>query len=127
MLEGCVIADNHQLPEFAYNGKAHNSRIITRRPDYGDGHPDGCIVMDEMQLRMNVISPDSVSFEVKDVGTQQPVMATIMLVYQTPAKIDTLLTNIAGGVSAKRSADLKRVEAASLGYRQLTVDLTRLK
>jgi hypothetical protein len=126
-LGSCVTAGKNRLPAFFYNGKAHNARIITRRPDYGDGHPDGCIVMDEMQLRMEVVSPDSLLFEVKDVETQQPVMAIITLVYQMPAKADTLQTNVAGIVSIKRSADFKRVEAASLGYRQLTVNLARLK
>ena len=51
---GCsAVPKGYKLSEFYFNGKKDNTRIESRIPDYGDGHPDGCMVMGEMSLALN--------------------------------------------------------------------------
>jgi hypothetical protein len=116
----------YRLSKFSYNDRGHNSLIVDRRPDYGDGHKDGCIIMSEMHLKVKSIAKDSILFEVKDVDSQKPVMATIEVLYNVTDKT-VLQTDSLGFALVKSSSDIKIVKVSSLGYRWLVVDLIRFR
>jgi hypothetical protein len=125
LIYSCSSIPGYQLSRFSINGESKNSWIVDRKPDYGDGHQDGCITMSEMDLKVNLIQNDSVLFQVKDVKTQEPLIATIELVsdHQKPKMI--LQTDLLGVVSSPLTNTYQQIKVYSVGYRTLIVNLSR--
>lgn len=125
LLVGCVTAHKAALPSFSYNGKPHNSLIINRKPQYGDGRPDGCIIMSELSLALTQASKDSVLAVVREAGTGKVIPYANVRIFPKQTADTILLTpNAQGKFFMLRSWQAKRVEVATIGYRTLVVDCT---
>ena len=81
--------------------------------------------MYEMELNVNSTSNDSVSFQVKDVKTQDPLIATIELINTTQKLKTTLQTNLLGVVTSPLPNNYQQIKVFSVGYRPLIVNLSR--
>jgi hypothetical protein len=84
------------LSVLTINSKMKNSKIVDRYPDYGDGHKDGCIVMSEMQVDLNLREKGIVSGLVSDVTSKQPLPAASIRILTDTGRVLTLATGPEG-------------------------------
>jgi hypothetical protein len=125
LLVGCVATHKVALPSFSYNGKPHNNLIINRNPQYGDGQPDGCIIMSELSLSLTQASGDSILAVVREAGTGKVIPYANIRVFPKQIADTILLTrNAQNGFFMLRSWQVKRMEVSTIGYRTLVVDCT---
>lgn len=123
-LTNCAASQKTVLPRFSYNHRLHNAWIVGRRPHYGDGQPDGCLVGQEFDLQLVSTAGDSISGFVKQVDSTEPVLfAQISMLPLHSAAPIALHTNPTGHFSFSRSQEIRRITIASIGYRTLTVNL----
>ena len=125
-LAGCAASQQEALASFFVNNTAHNSLIVGRRPQYGDGQPDGCIVETAFSLRLRVtsVASDSIAGVVYVAGTTTPVLgAMVRALPPAPAEAITLVTSNTGHFALRRAWQVQRLEVAMPGYRTLTIDL----
>lgn len=119
-------AQRVHLSEFWYNGKPHNSLIVDRIPDYGDGHPDGCIIMGEMKLVLRDIDQQTVEGLVTDVDNGKPVLAEVWM-HRKDGSSDTFRTDMQGRFLFTRSSPVKKLRVRSIAYRPLQVEASSRK
>jgi hypothetical protein len=123
-LAGCATNQRGALASFSVNATSHNSLIVDRRPRYGDGQPDGCIIQTAFSLQLQATSADSVSGFLCEAGTTIPVpFATIRALPQHSTEAITLLANSAGHFAISRLWKIQRLDISRHGYRTLTVNL----
>lgn len=82
-----------KLPAFTINSNNKNGKIVNRLPDYGDGHKDGCIIMSEMKVDLNISQQGTVSGLVSDVNTKVPLNAASVKLLSKSGKEITLLSD----------------------------------
>jgi hypothetical protein len=121
----CSSIREYKLSKFDFNNKSHNSLILNRIPDYGDGHLDGCIVMSEMHLSLKREVKDSIVGVVKDTKTNEPVIAEIKIYFKDLEQPITLTNNGSGTFSFTKIKEIDMVSISSIGYRRLVIDLKR--
>jgi hypothetical protein len=121
----CSSIREYKLSKFDFNNKSHNSLILNRIPDYGDGHLDGCIVMSEMHLSLKREVKDSIVGVVKDTKTNEPVIAEIKIYFKDLEQPITLTNNGSGTFSFTKIKEIDMVSIWSIGYRRLVIDLKR--
>jgi hypothetical protein len=121
----CSSIREYKLSKFDFNNKSHNSLILNRIPDYGDGHLDGCIVMSEMHLSLKREVKDSIVGVVKDAKTTEPVIAEIKIYFKDLEQPITLTNNGSGTFSFTKIKEIDMVSISSIGYRRLVIDLKR--
>src|SRR5687767_7416804 len=128
LIYGCtVLPKGYRLSEFYYNGKKQNSLIINRVPDYGDGHPDGCIIKGEMRLSIKSLSTHALEGQVVDVITGKPLMGANVFIqlaggdWQLKYHSDSL-----GRFTFMQEPIIKNISVAAPGYRSLTIDVSKL-
>ena len=121
----CSSIREYKLSKFDFNNKSHNSLILNRLPDYGDGHLDGCIVMSEMHLSLKREVKDSIVGVVKDTKTNEPVIAEIKIYFKDLEQPITLTNNGSGTFSFTKIKEIDMVSISSIGYRRLVIDLKR--
>jgi hypothetical protein len=121
----CSSIREYKLSKFDFNNKSHNSLILNRLPDYGDGHLDGCIVMSEMHLSLKREVKDSIVGVVKDTKTNEPVIAEIKIYFKDLEQPITLTNKGSGTFSFTKIKEIDMVSISSIGYRRLVIDLKR--
>lgn len=111
------------LSVFTVNSKAKNSKILNRFPDYGDGHRDGCIVLPEMRVDLQIKKPGIVSGFVSDVVTKAPLSAASFTVLTKSGKVLILSSDTEGKFTLNIDERVSRLEVRQLGYRDFHVEM----
>ena len=123
MLIGCAVSHGVRLPKFSYNNKYHNSLIINRVPEYGDGRRDGCLIEPEMYLSLKSANRKNFEGEIKDVRSQQPVSYAFIQINITDSFVQ-MQSDVNGHFSFIRQSDISKLKVSAIGYRTLTLDFT---
>ena len=128
MAAGCLSSRAYNgLPELTVNGHKKNSWISGRVPDYGDGHPDGCLVLQEVKVEMNTTIPGRLSGIVRDLNTGDKMRHADVTLYSNNLQDTTkTFTDENGYFSFPFSNSMESMTVSSIGYRTLVVDLSRL-
>lgn len=128
ILSGCSTSRHHfALSNLKIEGKAKNSLIENRKPDYGDGHRDGCVVMGQISMDIDTLNDIIVIGKVTDSKTNEPLLfASILLVFCDTDNLKSKTDSI-GQFSIDYSFKLCKIQTEYVGYRTLYVDLTRMK
>jgi hypothetical protein len=119
-------AQRVHISELWYNGKRHNSLIVDRIPDYGDGRPDGCVIMGEMKLALRDTDQQTVEGLVKDVDNGKPVLSEVWMLRKDGSS-DTFKTDMQGRFVFTRSSPVKKLRVRSIAYRPLQVEASGRK
>jgi hypothetical protein len=118
----CKTHHGFNLSQFTLNGKKHNDWIVGRYPKYGDGSPDGDLILPEMRLDMVKQSKDRLEGKLSDIDTNAPVTeATIRLVVKEITDTIVLTTNEQGKFLLKRPARVVYLEADKVGKQRRLV------
>jgi hypothetical protein len=123
-MTSCVTKyQGRKLSVFTVNSKTKNNKIINRFPDYGDGHKDGCIIMFEMKVDLNLRKEGVISGLVSDVYTKVPLTSASVKLLSKSGKEIALLTDKDGKFVAPLGASLSRLQVSCLSYRGFVVEL----
>lgn len=119
----CV--NGYKLAVFTYNNHKHNGCIVNRRPDYGDGHADGCLVMREFRLDIKKVDKNSIEGRLTDVESAAPLNSSrIQIFYYNTALPLELITDEKGQFTCNKATEIQKIQAFALSYRMLLVDFT---
>lgn len=119
----CSVYKGERLSSLMINAKVRNSHIVNRRPDYGDGHRDGCIIMQEMKVKL-VINNDTIKGYALDVLSDKPLVnASVVGKLNSDTVIATALTDGEGKFHFFHSQKVTRLVINSIGYRTFTAKL----
>jgi len=113
----------HKLSVFTINSHTRNGKIINRFPDYGDGHRDGCIIMSEMHIDLNIHKEGMVSGLIRDVNTTIPLTQASVKLLSNSGKEITLLSDEEGKFVVTLDGLLSRLQVDYLAYRRFVVQL----
>lgn len=115
----------YKLAVFTCNNHKHNGCIVNRRPDYGDGHADGCLVLRELRLDIKKIAKNSIEGRLTDVESDAPLnSSSIKIFYYNTESPQELITDEKGQFTCNNATEIKKIQAFALSYRMLLVDLT---
>jgi hypothetical protein len=124
LMTSCVTKyQGQKLSVFTINSITKNNKIINRFPDYGDGHKDGCIIMSEMKVDLNVRKEGKISGLVSDVYTKVPLTSASVKLLSKSGKEITLLSDKDGKFVVALEAGLSRLQVSYLSYRGFVVEL----
>jgi len=126
---GCsAVPKGYKLSEFYFNGKKDNTRIESRIPDYGDGHPDGCMVMGEMSLAVNYSAAGFFEGVVTDVNSQITIPgANVTISAGNDTTQLTFWTDSSGVFKLNKRTSVDYIGISCIGYRNLKVKLAGKK
>ncbi|WP_348800190.1 hypothetical protein [Flavobacterium adhaerens] len=122
ILFGCRTKYHYPLSQFKLNGKIKNNYIQERKPEYGDGNRDGCIILSEISLNLN-ISNDSIIGKVLDTKSGEGLISASVYLQFENNEETSIITNQNGDFSAKTSKKLLSIKIQYLGFRQIYVKL----
>lgn len=123
LFSGCVSYKDHRLSSFTLNSKKANSRIVDRYPDYGDGHKDGCLVMEEMHSELKTDKAGQVEGKISDVHDGRP-LSDVLVIVKTDLQQDIQLTTDSLGLfRSKILGKLKEAQLVYPGYRRMIIRL----
>ena len=125
-LSSCAsLPPGYKLSKFSYNGGYHNNLIVSRVPDYGDAHADGCVILREMHLSLETLENRVVSGEVKDVKSVQPLSnAHVEVFFRNNGAPLVLSSDSSGKFQFNLVARVRQISISYLGYRSLIVDFS---
>lgn len=123
LLVGCYSGRHGvKLSKYSYNDKFHNSLIVNRVPDYGDGHRDGCIIHNEFLLSLKSSVNSEVIGYVKDVETLESMSgANISIWFQGEASPANVVADSNGQFKFVRVTDVVKIEVNFIGWRTMVV------
>ena len=126
ILSSCgSLPPGYKLSKFSYNGKYHNDLIVSRVPDYGDGHLDGCVIMGEMHLSFEPAKNGSIVGTVRDVKSLDALPnALVKLVLNESQTPVGLSSDSVGKFQIDHFAQVRQIVVSSVGYRPLVVDFS---
>lgn len=111
----------NQLSTVTVNSKRANHLIVDRFPDYGDGHKDGCIVMDQMRLNLRFNKLGVITGQVSDVSTKEPLQNALVILNDNLGLTDKLVTDSLGQFSTSTQGKIIGLQIDYIGYRRLVV------
>jgi hypothetical protein len=129
LLSGCAsLPPGYKLSKFSYNGKYHNNLIVSRVPDYGDAHPDGCIIMWEMHLSLESSKKGVVAGTVRDVKSLAPLPnAVVKILFKQNESPLSVSSDSVGKFQFDHMAQVRQILVTYVGYRSLVVDFSSTK
>ena len=126
---GCISGRySIQYSDFIVRGKKFNHLIERRIPDYGDGLRDGCVVLNEISMELEMLTEDIISGKVLDSTTKEPMLFTkVRLFPSDKSRSIAVVTDSIGHFEAELSSKLIKIQAEYVGYRLFEADLTKIK
>lgn len=114
------------LPKFSYNGKFYNSLITDRKPDYGDGHPDGCLVRREFSCTLKSDTDSGFVAEISDAVSHEFIAGSLVKIFfANTLNPDTLIVNNQGYVKFSGKKAIVGISLNAIGYRTIYVNLKK--
>jgi len=120
-MAGC--ASFHPKPEFAFNGITRNHWIIDRKPQYGDGNRDGCIVMSEMKVRLSQITPGNYNGLISDVEEVDSLFSVTLIVNPGTTLEQEFKSDLRGRFSFQYPQKINQIAFDGFGFRKMLVNL----
>lgn len=115
----------YKLAVFTCNNHRRNGCIVNRRPDYGDGRTDGCLVLRELRLDIKKLAANSIEGNLTDVDSHAPLSSSSIKIFYNNRELPLeLITDKQGQFNSNNAAGIKRITAFAISYRMLLVDLT---
>lgn len=100
--------------------------ITDRKPDYGDGHPNGCVIMREFSCALKSTGDSSIVAEIKDVASNEFVAGTLIKIFfGTNRNPDTIVVNNKGFAELNKRNDITGLSLSALGYRTIQINLAK--
>lgn len=128
-LIGCQSARNGLiLSKFSVNEKSYNSLIVDRKPNYGLGKKDGCIIEGQIHLSISSSEGAKDNFEgtVIDVKDGTPLMGAKVSVHPSSGSSPEILyADSLGMFNFQTNAEIKSLKIQYVGYRTLVIDLSK--
>ena len=121
LMTGC--AAFHTQPQFAFNGNTRNSWIVDRKPQYGDGERDGCIVMSEMKVQLRQDAPGHYSGLIRDVEEIETLMFVTMIVNPGTSSAQEFTSDQGGRFSFQFSEKIRQIAFDGIVFRKILVNL----
>ena len=119
-------SSSQTLPKFSYNDRFYNSLIADRKPDYGDGHPNDCVIMSEFSCALKSGRDSNVIAEIKDAASNELVAGTLIKIFfGTNLNPDTVVVNNKGLAEFSKRNDIAGLSLSAVGYRTTYIDLTK--
>ncbi len=114
----------YKLAQFSVNEKKYNHLIINRVPDYGDGHSDGCIIMNEMSLKLFNTHDKLISGFINDIYSEKRLKNANIQIYYTYQNDPVIISSdSSGNFVFLKNEKIYSVNILSLGYRSLNIKL----
>ena len=82
--------------------------------------------MSEINLVVSSLHNDSVSFQVSNVSTKEPLIANIELYVDKPENGTILQTDSLGFGTLVMKKNYQKIQVTSIGYRSLIIDISNL-
>ena len=127
VITGCSgIKNPVALPQLTIENRKANKLIVNRKPDYGNGHRDGCIVMGEISMDIERLNEKGISGKVFDSKTKDPLAGAklTLFVNQNGLIKKTIISSNAGGFfKGELNAKPTKIKVEFPGYRDLIIDL----
>lgn len=111
----------NSLPVLTVNDRPRNAKIVGRIPDYGDGHADGCIVMNEMRVGLKIGNKEKLTGKVSDVVSCMPLPCATIVLTTTNTAIQCSTDE--KGEFVVDVTGLSSIKVTYIGYRQFTAKL----
>jgi hypothetical protein len=128
VLLNCSLSRHIKLPKFSYNNKFHNSLILNRVAEYGDGERDGCIIMPEMYLSLKSVDRKKFEGEIKDAKCLEAISyASIQIFVDHTESSIQLQSDVNGRFSFIRQPNISKLKVSTVGYRTLVLDFAQSK
>jgi hypothetical protein len=83
--------------------------------------------MNEMHFSITSLLNDSLLFVTKDVDSNKPVLATIIVTLENGESPLSLFTDSLGKAMFSNKANIRQLSISSIGYRNLTVNISKIK
>ncbi|MBA9077397.1 hypothetical protein [Rufibacter quisquiliarum] len=116
------------LPKFIVDSAPKNRFIVNRKPLYGDGRPDGCVVERQIQLSFATDGGPRIVGEVKDAKTLEVLPgASVQIYFAGQPNPHIASADSVGRIYLTRLAALQQIEVNSICYRTLHIDLSKKK
>lgn len=116
------------LSKLTINGKNYNRYIENRSPNNGDGHQVGCLVMREISLNILKIDKDSIVGKVMDSKNKESLIFGQVKLFGNESKEEILvITDSLGQFYSGSQDNLSGIRVEYVGYRTLSIDLTKMK
>lgn len=110
------------LPTFSYNGKVSNSLIAGRVPDYGDGHPYGCLIMWEFNLSLRENDDSVVVAKVENAESHEIVSGSVLQIFfENESSPINLVVDATGYAKFIKKRPIVYIKLSSVGYRTLNI------
>jgi hypothetical protein len=119
-------SSSQTLPKLSYDDKFYHSLITERKPDYGDGHPNGCVIMSEFSCALKSGKDSSIIAEIKDAASNEFVVGTLIKIFfGANRNIDTVVVNNKGLAAFSKRNDIAGLGLSAVGYRTIYINLTK--
>jgi hypothetical protein len=123
-LLSCASYRGVTLSTLTINSKARNNLIIDRYPEYGDGNPDGCIIMAEMKVQLNITDKGkTINGSVRDVNTGDTLRNVNVLLINTTGLESKLNTDSNGRFSFHSEFKVDTIKIEAIAYRRFLAKL----
>jgi hypothetical protein len=119
-------SSSQTLPKFSYNDRFYNSLIAGRKPDYGDGHPDGCLIMREFSCALKSNENSNIIAEIKDAESNELVAGSLIKIFfKRNSNPDTIVVNNKGYAEFNKRNDIAGISLSAVGYRRMYINLSK--
>lgn len=118
-----------ELSELTIENRTANKFIVDRKPNYGDGNRDGCVIMEEISMDIDQINEKSISGKVFDSKTKEPLSNAklTLITNQNGLTNKTIITsNSDGFFKGELNGKPTKIEVEYIAYRNLKIDIGKL-
>ena len=120
ILLSCSRQHYYKLSEFKLNGNSKNNLIQNRKPLYGDGNRDGCIVMTELSLDLT-IKGNVLKGKVTDTETQNNIIFAMVNIDFVNGDVLNLRTDENGEFNIELFESIHSIKIQYIGFRDLNI------
>jgi hypothetical protein len=115
-----------KLSNFKFNDNDYSALIVNRKPDYGWGGKDGCIIECQTSLNLSSSQDSLIKGIVTNSENDQPIIGgSIQIWFKNQKSFLTITTDRNGTFQFSQQEKIIKIEVKSIGCRTLQIDLTK--
>ncbi|WP_439185854.1 hypothetical protein [Carboxylicivirga taeanensis] len=129
ILLGCKSANTlTALSELTVENHNRNELIVNRKPDYGYGHRDGSVILQEISMDIHKLNESCVIGKVFDSKSEEPLhnaLISIVTIQSGLTSIQKYKTDSEGTFKAELKGTIEKIQVEFIAFRTLKIDFNK--
>lgn len=125
LLSNCKTINYGALHNLSINGKNQNRFVENRKPNYGDGKPDGCIVLPDINLSIITLPYSKIKGIITNIDSKNFIEGAEITIFINSQNSINQYSNSLGEFEIDNSVPINKIIVNATGHRLLKVNFEK--